>query len=428
MSQLHVRGGYPLRGTIRIPGAKNAALPLMAASLLTTKPVRLTNIPKVTDVNAMAVILQSHGVAVEWRPDDSLVLDARNAQGIPSISSTYAPIRSSIFTLGPAMGRFGEAMIQVPGGCQISQGGRPIDLHFYAMRKLGAIVDEESGLVKTNGNRLRGARITFDKVSVGATINALMAACLVQGKTILENAAMEAEIDDLVCMLRKMGAQIDKNRDTKTWFITGVSSLHGADHGVVPDRIVAGTYAVAAVMTGGELTLTLGPCPVPALMGCVLTCLRAAGAEVMELAEGIRVRGGRRPRSVSITTSPYPGFPTDMQPQWMALMCMAQGSCEVKETIFDHRFQHVKELRKLGANLECTGKNVVRVQGVDLSLMQPSLVQATDLRAAAALLLVGLAIPGETVIQDIHHLERGYEDVVRVLSACGARLEKKTAP
>ncbi len=416
MQKIVVQGGARLEGEVRISGAKNAVLPILCATLLADAPVRITNVPRLHDVLTTAKLLAGLGAGVA-HAGDAITVDPR------SVSSHVAPyelvrtMRASVLVLGPLLARFGDAEVSLPGGCAI--GSRPVDLHIKGLQALGAEIVVEHGFIKaTCKGRLRGARHVFEMVSVGATENVLMAATLADGTTVLENAAMEPEIVDLAECLVAMGARIE-GAGTSKLTVHGVERLSGAEHAVVADRIEAGTFLVAAAMTGGRVTATHAR---PDTMDAVLDKLREAGAEVG--IDGHRIAldmHGRRPRAVNLTTAPHPGFPTDMQAQFMALDCVAEGVGVINETIFENRFMHVNELLRLGADIRVDGHTAV-VRGVEQLGGAP--VMATDLRASASLILAGLVAQGETTIDRIYHLDRGYENIEAKLSALGAGIRR----
>lgn len=417
MDQIRVRGGRPLRGTIPISGAKNAALPLMAASLLSGEPVKLTNVPDLADIASMTSLLRQHGVRIE-RDGGDMNMDAAR------IDSTVAPydlvrkMRASVLVLGPLVARFGEAQVSLPGGCAI--GNRPVDLHLKGLTDLGAEVNIEAGYIeaKAPGGRLRGGRVTFPFVSVGATENLMMAAALAEGETVLINAAREPEISDLAKLLTAMGAEID-GAGTDTIQIQGKPELGGAEHKVVADRIETGTYAMAVAIAGGDVILTDTDL---VLIDAAAETLRRAGVVLETVEGGVRVaRGEERVLGVDMMTEPYPGFPTDLQAQFMSLMTVSRGASMVTETIFENRFMHVPELSRMGANITVHHASAM-VRGVEK--LKGAQVMATDLRASVSLVLAGLAAEGETVINRIYHLDRGYQDLVGKLSACGADVSR----
>ncbi|HTV89213.1 MAG TPA: UDP-N-acetylglucosamine 1-carboxyvinyltransferase [Stellaceae bacterium] len=418
MDRILIRGGVPLSGTIKIGGAKNAALPLMAASLLSAEPLVLANLPQLADVRTMANLLAQHGVAIEAAGGQSaLELSARR------ITSTTAPydlvrkMRASFLVLGPLVARCGHGRVSLPGGCGI--GARPVDLHLKGLQRLGAEVELDGGYIEARApNGLRGAEFVFPSVSVGATENLLMAATLASGETRLINAAREPEISDLANCLNAMGAAIDGiGSDRLT--IRGVAALHGARHTVIPDRIETGTYMMAAAATGGEVRLQGARLE---HVDAVRRILDAAGVCVSESdgAIAVRRRNGRL-TGTDVMTEPYPGFPTDLQAQIMTLMAIAEGASMITETIFENRFMHVLELARMGANITVHGASAL-VRGVPRLTGAP--VMATDLRASVSLVLAGLAACGETIVSRVYHLDRGYERIEEKLSACGARVER----
>ena len=418
MDRIRIRGGRPLEGDIVIGGAKNAALPLMAAGLLTEERLELANVPQLADIHTMAELLAQHGIAVERAAPDGRVMRLGGA-----IGSTEAPydivrkMRASVLVLGPLLARCGEARVSLPGGCAI--GTRPIDLHLKGLEQMGAEIRLDSGYIHAAvRGRLRGAAIVFPFVSVGATENLLMAAALADGQTVLVNAAREPEIGDLAACLVAMGARIE-GIGTDRLVIEGVARLHGARHAIVPDRIETGTYACAAAITGGQVRLMgarLGH------LGAVARTLREAGVDIEEQPDALLVRRRNGLRGVDAMTEPYPGFPTDMQAQYMVLMSVAEGAAMVTETIFENRFMHVPELNRMGARINVHGASAI-VRGVPALSGAP--VMATDLRASVSLVLAGLAARGETVVNRVYHLDRGYEAVERKLAACGAAIERE---
>ncbi|HSN21144.1 MAG TPA: UDP-N-acetylglucosamine 1-carboxyvinyltransferase [Usitatibacter sp.] len=414
MQKLSIHGGVPLSGEIRVAGAKNAALPILAASLLTSEPVRVTNVPELSDVGTMVQLLQRMGVAAR-RSAHAVQLDAR------SLSEPLAPydlvktMRASILVLGPLAARFGEARVSLPGGCAI--GERPVDLHIKGLAAMGATISIEEGYIQARAARLKGTRIFLDTVTVTGTENLMMAACLAEGETVLENAAREPEVVDLARCLVAMGARI-RGAGTDLIAIEGVERLRGVEHAVMADRIEAGTILAAAAATRGDVTLTEAPV---GGMDAVIEKLREAGAQVDVDGSAIRLRMGARPRSVSTRTAPYPGFPTDMQAQLIALNAVADGTASVTETIFENRFMHVQELRRLGARIKIEG-NTALVEGV--RNLTGAMVMATDLRASAGLVIAGLVAQGGTVIDRIYHLDRGYERIEERLGALGARIAR----
>ena len=414
MDSIRITGGMPLSGTIAISGAKNAALPLMACGLLTDERLRLSNVAKLADIATMSQLLAQHGI--ELTPENG-----RLALG-GQITSTEAPydivrkMRASILVLGPLLARTGEARVSLPGGCAI--GTRPVDLHLKGLEAMGAHIELENGYVHATAPRgLKGATVVFPFISVGATENLLMAASLADGQTVLKNAAREPEITDLAKCLIAMGAKIE-GLETDTLTIEGVKSLHGAAHSILPDRIETGTYACAAAITGGDVFLENARA---ADLGAVLTSLAEAGVVITEAENGFRVTRANGLHGVDITTEPFPGFPTDMQAQFMALMTVAQGASLITENIFENRFMHVPELARMGARINIQGASAI-VRGADHLTGAP--VMATDLRASFSLVLAALAAQGETTISRVYHLDRGYEAVEQKLANCGAKVER----
>jgi UDP-N-acetylglucosamine 1-carboxyvinyltransferase len=417
MDRIRIRGGRPLSGEIVIGGAKNAALPLMAAAMLTEDRLVLSNVPRLADIQTMTALLAQHGLAVDAAGNDGRTLSL----GGP-ITSTEAPydivrkMRASCLVLGPLLARVGEARVSLPGGCAI--GARPIDLHLKGLEQLGARISLEGGYIDARADgRLRGATIVFPFVSVGATENLLMAAALADGRTVLANAAREPEIADLATCLNAMGARIEGIGSDKL-MIEGVDRLHGATHRIIGDRIEAGTYACAAAITGGQVHLRGARLE---HLGAVARALRDAGVEITEAADGVQVRRLNGLHGADVMTEPYPGFATDMQAQFMALMSVAEGAAMVTETIFENRFMHVPELNRMGARINVHGASAI-VRGVPALSGAP--VMATDLRASVSLILAGLAAKGETVVNRVYHLDRGYEAVEQKLAACGADIER----
>ncbi len=417
MDRIRIRGGKPLSGEIVIGGAKNATLPLMAAGLLTDERLVLSNVPRLADIATMGALLAQHGIAVDKQDAAGRVLSLGGA-----ISNTEAPydivrqMRASFLVLGPLMARVGEARVSLPGGCEI--GARPVDLHIKGLEEMGARFDLRGGYIdgRVDG-RLRAAKIVFPFVSVGATENLLMAATLAEGRTVLVNAAREPEIVDLALCLVAMGARIEGiGSDTLT--IDGVPALHGAEHAIVPDRIEAGSYACAVAIAGGSVFLRHAR---PAHLGATIRVLREAGIEATEGDGGLLVRRLNGLHGADVMTEPYPGFPTDMQAQFMAMLSVAEGASMVTETIFENRFMHVPELNRMGARINVHGSSAI-VRGVPSLSGAP--VMASDLRASLSLILAGLAAKGETVVNQVYHLDRGYEAVEQKLAACGADIER----
>ena len=419
MDRIAIEGGHPLFGDIPVSGAKNSAIKLMAASLLTSEPVRLTNMPRLADTRLLGRLLQRFGTQITESdgPDGPQTL-----LHTPEITSSFAPydlvrqMRASFNVLGPLIARTGHAKVSLPGGCTI--GARPVDLHLKALEALGAHIDMHEGYVFAQAPRgLKGAEIEFPFVSVGATEHALMAAVLAHGTTVMKNAACEPEIVDLAECLNAMGAKVS-GAGTNTLVIEGVTSLKGANWSVICDRIEAGTYAVAGAMAGGEVRLTRVR---PELISILLDKLVEAGCEVERGDNTVTIRRSGKIRPVDITTDVYPGFATDLQAQFMALMALAEGESVVRETIFENRFMHVPELGRLGADIRVTG-NEARVHGV--SELRGAQVMATDLRASASLVIAGLAARGETTVNRVYHLDRGFENLEGKLSACGAVIKR----
>ena len=418
MQKIVVTGGTPLHGDVRISGAKNAVLPILCATLLADGPVEIGNVPYLHDVITTIKLLRELGAQVDHdREAGTVRVDARSVHSHVASYELVKTMRASVLVLGPLLAKHGAAEVSLPGGCAI--GSRPVDQHIKGMQALGADVSVDHGFIKASVNgRLRGGRVTFDMVSVGATENVLMAACLAQGESVLENAAMEPEIVDLADCLIAMGAKIEGAGGGRI-LVQGVERLHGAHHAVLADRIEAGTFLVAAAMTGGRVTLRNAH---PASMDAVLAKLVEAGAEV--IVEGDRITldmHGKRPRAVDINTAPHPGFPTDMQAQFMAMNCIAEGVGVIRETIFENRYMHVQELQRLGADIKVDGHTAI-VRGVARLTGAP--VMATDLRASASLILAGLVADGETVIDRIYHLDRGYENIEEKFAGLGATIRR----
>ncbi|MEL6451163.1 MAG: UDP-N-acetylglucosamine 1-carboxyvinyltransferase [Pseudomonadota bacterium] len=419
MDSIVVRGGGPLNGQIPIAGAKNACLTLMPATLLSDAPLTLTNAPRLSDITTMTQLLQSLGAEVTSLNDGKVLV--MSSHGLNNHTADYdivRKMRASILVLGPMLAREGHAVVSLPGGCAI--GARPVDLHLTALEAMGATLDLRDGYVhaKAPSGGLRGGTVDFAFASVGATENALMAATLAKGTTVLNNAAREPEIVDLATCLRAMGAQIEGD-GTPTITIQGVDSLHGATHQVVTDRIELGTYMLAPAFCGGEVELLGGRID---LVGAFCEKLDAAGISVTETDAGLKVaRKNGRIRAVDVTTEPFPGFPTDLQAQMMALLCTAEGTSVLEEKIFENRFMHAPELVRMGAKIDVHG-GTATVTGVEKLKGAP--VMATDLRASVSLILAGLAATGETRVARVYHLDRGYEHVVRKLSGVGADIER----
>ncbi|MDP1656103.1 MAG: UDP-N-acetylglucosamine 1-carboxyvinyltransferase [Hylemonella sp.] len=419
MDKLLIRGGRELRGEVLISGAKNAALPELCAALLTAQPVTLRNVPRLQDVATMLKLIRNMGVSAEVGDDGTVRLDAGPLNAPEAPYELVKTMRASVLALGPLLARFGRARVSLPGGCAI--GSRPVDQHIKGLEAMGAEIAVEHGYMIASlakgRTRLKGARITTDMVTVTGTENFLMAAALAEGETILENAAQEPEIPDLAEMLIKMGAKIE-GHGTSRIRIQGVEALRGCDHQVVADRIEAGTFLCAVAAAGGDVVLKNGRAD---HLDAVIEKLRAAGATVTALADGIRVQSHGRLQAQSFRTTEYPGFPTDMQAQFMALNCVAQGTAKVTETIFENRFMHVNELVRLGAKIQIDGKVAV-IEGVER--LSGATVMATDLRASASLVIAGLVAEGETVVDRIYHLDRGYDRMEAKLAGLGADIAR----
>ena len=417
MDKLLIRGGRTLKGEIAISGAKNAALPELCAALLTAKPVTLNHAPQLQDVRTMLKLLRSLGVAVE-RSEAQPETVRLDASALTSHEATYdlvKTMRAAILVLGPLLARFGEARVSLPGGCAI--GSRPVDQHIKGLKAMGAEITVEHGYIVAKAKRLKGARITTDMITVTGTENLLMAATLADGETVLENAAQEPEVTDLAEMLIGMGAKIE-GHGTSRIRVQGVDSLHGTTHRIVPDRIETGTFLCAVAAAGGDVTLRGTRAD---HLDAVIDKLREAGAAIECGDDWIRVQGRGRPRAASFRTSEYPAFPTDMQAQFMALDCIAEGTSVITETIFENRMMHVNELLRLGANIEVEGNTAV-VQGI--AKLSGATVMATDLRASASLVIAGLVAEGETIVDRIYHLDRGYDRMEAKLRGIGADIER----
>ena len=417
MQKIVVTGGVSLQGEVRISGAKNAVLPILCATLLADGPVDIGNVPHLHDVVTTIKLLRELGASVEHDIDSGHVrVDARTVNSHIAPYELVKTMRASVLVLGPLLARYGAAEVSLPGGCAI--GSRPVDQHIKGMQALGAEISVDHGFIKAKAERLRGGRVVFDMVSVGATENVLMAATLADGVSVLENAAMEPEIVDLADCLIAMGAKIEgagSNRIT----VHGVERLHGGRHDVVADRIETGTFLVAAAMTGGRIVCRAAR---PDTLDAVIDKLTEAGAEISVDADSITLdMHGKRPKAVNLSTAPHPGFPTDMQAQFMALNCVADGVSVISETIFENRFMHVQELHRLGADIRIEGHTAI-VRG--LPKLSGAPVMATDLRASASLILAGLVADGDTIIDRIYHLDRGYERIEAKLSALGAKIKR----
>ena len=416
MDKFLIQGGRTLNGEVRISGAKNAALPLLAATILADSPIQITNVPNLKDVNTLVQLIAGLGVTISYKGDtvsaDTSTLDNQFAP-----YELVKTMRASILVLGPLLARYGEAKVSLPGGCAI--GSRPVDQHLKALEALGATISVENGYVHAHvDGRLKGGEVVFDMVTVGGTENILMAAALADGVTVIRNAAREPEITDLAQMLIKMGAKIE-GVDTDTLTVTGVESLHGCDYAVVADRIETGSYLAAAAMTGGRVKTTHTD---PTLLEAVLEKFEEMGAEVTRGDDWIELdMQGKRPKAVSFRTLPHPDFPTDMQAQIMAVNAIGRGFATISETIFENRFMHVPELSRMGANIQVEGNDAV-VTGVEQLSAAP--VMATDLRASFSLVLAALAAQGETLVDRIYHIDRGYENVEAKLQGLGAIIKR----
>ena len=414
MDKLKITGNGPLHGEIVVSGAKNAALPLMCAGLLTEDILHLTNVPMLVDVKTTHKLLQGMGAEVESDGVSEFKINGGTVNNTCAPYELVKTMRASILVLGPTLARFGAAEVSLPGGCAI--GSRPVDQHLKGLETMGAEIVIEHGYVKARG-KLKGARVVMDMVTVGGTENLLMAATLAEGTTVLENCAVEPEVVDLAECLVKMGAKIS-GIGTPSMTIEGVEKLHGCTHSVVPDRIEAGTFLCAVAMTGGQVRLQNAA---PKTMEAVLDKLVEAGAEIQTGENWIEIKMVQRPRAVDVRTVPHPGFPTDMQAQFMAMNAVAEGSSRVVETIFENRFMHVPELNRMGAQISAEG-NTALVKGVER--LSGATVMATDLRASASLVIAGLVADGDTIVERIYHLDRGYEHIEEKLSKVGAKIER----
>ena len=416
MDKFVVAGNGPLQGEIDASGAKNAALPILCAALLSDEPLHVTNVPKLWDINTTRKLLAQMGCTVEQPDPHEMIVDAKPITTCVAPYELVRTMRASILVLGPLVAARGEAHVSLPGGCAI--GARPVNLHLMGLEAMGAEITLEGGFIHAKANKLRGARIVFDTVTVTGTENLMMAAVLADGQTVLENAAREPEVVDLARCLRAMGAKIEGD-GTTTIRIEGVSRLHAATHPVLPDRIETGTFLVAGAVTRGRVRVNKTD---PAMLDAVLVKLQQAGAKISTGTDFIEVdMQGRRPQAVNIHTMPHPGFPTDMQAQFMALNCLAEGVSVIKETIFENRFMHAVELMRLGADIQIEGNTAV-ITGRER--LQAAPIMATDLRASASLVIAALAAEGETFIDRIYHMDRGYEDIEGKLSALGARIKR----
>jgi UDP-N-acetylglucosamine 1-carboxyvinyltransferase len=418
MDKLVIRGGEPLLGTVRVSGAKNAALPCMAAALLTDEPVILENIPQVRDIQTTRNLLAAMGAEVELgygRAHHRTTLHCNNLASPEASYELVKTMRASTLVLGPLLARCGRARVSLPGGCAIGQ--RPIDLHIKGLELLGAKIKQEHGYVEATAPRLRGAEIVFDKITVTGTEDLLMAATLAEGETILQNAAREPEVADLATLLNKMGAKI-QGAGTPTIRIKGVTKLKGAKHRIIPDRIEAGTFLIAGALTGGDLNIA--NCD-PAHLTAILSKLKQAGVKSKSTPTSVRVMGDNPFTASNLTTEEYPGFPTDMQAQFMALATQAEGASIITENIFENRFMHAQELVRMGANIKIEGRRAV-VRGK--TPLSAAAVLASDLRASASLVLAALVADGETIIDRVYHIDRGYEKIEEKLKAVGAQIRR----
>ncbi len=416
MDKLAIVGGRALDGEVRVSGAKNAALPILAGTLLADGPVTLGNVPQLNDIATTLKLLKRMGVSAEHGDDGSVVVDAAGIAEFLAPYELVKTMRASILVLGPLLGRFGHADVSLPGGCAI--GARPVNLHVMGLRAMGASISIDNGYIRARATKLKGARLVLDTVTVTGTENLMMAATCAQGETVIENAAREPEIVALAAFLTAMGAKIE-GAGSDTIHIQGVASLKGTAHDVMPDRIETGTYLVAAAITGGRVRLTHAN---PEHLDAVLQKLVEAGAKITLGNDWIELdMRGRRPRAVDIKTAPYPAFPTDMQAQFCALNAVAEGTATITETIFENRFQHVFELQRLGANLSIQGNTVI-ARGIERLTGAP--VMATDLRASASLVLAGLQAEGTTLVDRIYHVDRGYERIETKLGLLGADIRR----
>lgn len=415
MEQLCIEGGLPLSGQVRISGAKNAALPILCAAILSRSPLRISNVPHLRDVTTMLGLLAQMGVTVSLDEGSAVELNAGALNNAVAPYELVKTMRASILVLGPLLARHGEARVSLPGGCAI--GLRPVDQHIKALRAMGAEIEIEHGYIQARAARLKGTRLVMDMVTVTGTENVMMAAVLAEGETVIENAAREPEVADLADCLNAMGARVS-GAGSDTIRVQGVSTLRAAEHRVLPDRIESGTFLAAAAAAGGEIELTHTR---PDILDAVISKLREAGAEIEASGDRIALRMRGTPHAVSLRTAPHPAFPTDMQAQFMALDSVAEGAAMITETIFENRFMHVQELRRLGASIQVEG-NTALVTGVPR--LEGAAVMATDLRASASLVIAGLVARGETRIDRVYHIDRGYEGIEEKLSRLGARIRR----
>ncbi len=417
MERLSIKGGMPLNGEIKISGAKNAALPILAATILAEEPVTVSNVPHLRDVTTTFELLGSMGIRFTFNENNSIEIDASDITNCSAPYELVRTMRASILVLGPLLARYGQAQVSLPGGCAI--GARPVDLHIRAMQALGAKVVIEEGYIKASTPKggLKGGKVFFDIVSVTGTENILMAAVLAKGQSIIKNAACEPEVSDLANFLNKMGAKIS-GIGTDTLIVDGVTSLSGCEYNILPDRIEAGTFLAAVAMTGGHVRLKqMRP---NILSGCI-SKLCSAGADIITGEDWIEITMQQRPRAVNVSTAPYPGFPTDMQAQMMALNIIAEGTGTISENVFENRFMHVQEMKRMGAKIELHGNTAI-CHGVERLTGAP--VMATDLRASASLVLAGLVAEGETLVDRIYHIDRGYECIEEKFASLGARIHR----
>src|SRR5229473_812166 len=418
MDKLVIRGGEPLLGTVRISGAKNAALPCMAAALLTDEPVILENIPQVRDIETTRKLLIAMGAEVELgfgRAQHRTTICAKDLAAPEASYELVKTMRASTLVLGPLVARCGRARVSLPGGCAI--GARPIDLHIKGLERLGATITQDHGYVEASAQRLRGAEIVFDKITVTGTEDLMMAAALAEGETLMENCAREPEVADLAALLNKMGARIE-GAGTSTMRIRGVEKLHGARHRIIPDRIEAGTFVIAGALTGGDLIVA--NCD-PTHLGALLEKLQECGVKVRSNGESVRVIADSQLRAADVSTEEYPGFPTDMQAQYMTLATQAEGTSTVTENIFENRFMHAQELVRMGANIKVEGSSAIIRGKTPLS---SAAVQCSDLRASASLVIAALIADGETILDRVYHIDRGYERIEEKLRGAGAQVKR----
>ena len=418
MDKFVIRGGEPLLGTVRVSGAKNAALPCMAAALLTDEPVILENIPQVRDIETTRKLLAAMGAEVELgygRAHHRTTIHAKNLATPEASYELVKTMRASTLVLGPLVARCGHARVSLPGGCAIGQ--RPIDLHIKGLERLGAKIRQDHGYIEATADRLKGAEILLDKITVTGTEDLLMAATLAEGETILRNAAREPEVADLAALLNKMGAKI-QGAGTPTIRVKGVSKLTGAKHRIIPDRIEAGTFLIAGALTGGDLNIT---CCDPTHLDAILVKLKQTGVKTKANSDSVRVMGDNPFTASDLVTEEYPGFPTDMQAQFMALATQAEGTSSITENIFENRFMHAQELLRMGANIKIEGRRAVVVGKTPLSA---AAVLASDLRASASLVLAALVADGETIIDRVYHIDRGYEKIEEKLKGVGAQIRR----